>query len=107
MQNSTALPKIVRAHVFISGRVQGVGYRYATVDTASQLGLTGWVRNLPDSRVEAVFEGAREIVDEMVRWCHSGPPAAVVKEVAVKYEEPEGLRGFEVKRGVANGEMGR
>ncbi|MFN6517395.1 MAG: acylphosphatase [Nostoc sp. CreGUA01] len=99
MQNSTALPKIIRAHVFISGRVQGVGYRYATVDTATQLGLTGWVRNLPDNRVEAVFEGAREIVDEMVRWCHSGPPAAVVKEVAVEYEEPEGLRGFEVKRG--------
>ncbi|MDZ8110135.1 MAG: acylphosphatase [Nostoc sp. DedQUE12a] len=107
MQNSTALPKIIRAHVFISGRVQGVGYRYATVETASQLGLTGWVRNLPDSRVEAVFEGAREIVDEMVRWCHSGPPAAVVKEVKVEYEEPEGLRGFEVKRGVGNGEMGR
>ncbi len=83
MQNSTALPKIIRAHVFISGRVQGVGYRYSTVDTASQLGLTGWVRNLPDNRVEAVFEGAREVVEDMVRWCHSGP---------------EGLRGFEVKR---------
>jgi len=98
MQNSTPLPKLIRAHVFISGRVQGVGYRYATVDTASQLGLTGWVQNLPDDRVEAVFEGTREVVEEMVRWCHSGPPAAVVKEVVVKYEEPEGLRGFEVGR---------
>ncbi|MBD6618482.1 acylphosphatase [Komarekiella sp. 'clone 1'] len=98
MQNSTPLPKLIRAHVFISGRVQGVGYRYATVDTASQLGLTGWVRNLPDDRVEAVFEGTREVVEEMVRWCHSGPPAAVVKEVVVEYEEPEGLRGFEVGR---------
>ncbi|WP_392534121.1 acylphosphatase [Nostoc sp. C117] len=98
MQNYTSLPKIVRAHVFISGRVQGVGYRYSTVDTASQLGLTGWVRNLPDSRVEAVFEGAREVVDEMVRWCHSGPPAAVVQEVLVQYEEPEGLQRFQVKR---------
>lgn len=97
MQNSTPLPKLIRAHVLISGRVQGVGYRYATVDTASQLGLTGWVRNLPDSRVEAVFEGAREIVEEMVRWCHSGPPAAVVKSVVVEYEPPEGLRGFEVR----------
>lgn len=98
MQNSTALPNIIRAHVFISGRVQGVGYRYATVDTARQLGLTGWVRNLADSRVEAVFEGAREVVNEMVRWCHSGLPAAVVKDVVVEYEVPEELRGFEVKR---------
>ena len=98
MQNSTSLSKIIRAHVLISGRVQGVGYRYATVDTARQLGLTGWVRNLPESRVEAVFEGTREVVDDMVRWCHSGPPDAVVKDVVVEYEVPEGLRGFEVKR---------
>ena len=98
MQNPTSLHKIVRAHVFISGRVQGVGYRYATVDTASQLGLTGWVRNLPDDRVEAVFEGSRMVVEDMVRWCHTGPPAAVVKDVVVEYEKPEGLRGFEVRR---------
>ncbi len=88
----------VRAHVFVTGRVQGVGYRYATVDTASQLGLSGWVRNLPDSRVEAVFEGDLEVVEEMIRWCHSGPPAAMVQEVVVEYEEPEGLQGFEVRR---------
>jgi acylphosphatase len=88
----------IRAHVFISGRVQGVGYRFATVDTATQLGLNGWVRNLPDGRVEAVFEGAREVVEEMVRWCYQGPPAAVVKDVVVNYEEPEGLRRFEVRR---------
>jgi acylphosphatase len=98
MENSTSQPKIVRAHVLISGQVQGVGYRYATVDTASQLGLTGWVRNLPDKRVEAVFEGAQVVVEEMLRWCHSGPPAAVVKDVVVEYEKPEGLRGFEVRR---------
>ncbi|BDI14588.1 acylphosphatase [Nostoc cf. commune SO-36] len=98
MQNSTPLSNIIRARVLISGRVQGVGYRYATVDTARQLGLTGWVRNLPESRVEAVFEGAREVVDDMVRWCYSGPPDAVVKDVVVEYEVPEGLRGFEVKR---------
>lgn len=98
MPNPTPPPKLIRAHVFISGRVQGVGYRYATVDTASQLGLTGWVRNLPDHRVEAVFEGAKVVVEEMIRWCHTGPPAAVVKNVVVEYEEPEGLRRFEVKR---------
>jgi acylphosphatase len=98
MPNPTPIPKLIRAHVLISGRVQGVGYRYATVDTASQLGLTGWVGNLPDSRVEAVFEGAREVVEEMVRWCRIGPPAAVVQNVVVEYDEPEGLRGFEVRR---------
>jgi acylphosphatase len=98
MHNPKAIPKLVRAHVFIAGRVQGVGYRYATVDTASQLGLTGWVRNLPDQRVEAVFEGVQEVVEQMVRWCHSGPPAAMVKEVIVEYEQPEGLGRFEVRR---------
>ncbi|MDJ0616709.1 MAG: acylphosphatase [Calothrix sp. MO_192.B10] len=89
---------IIRAHVFISGRVQGVGYRYATVDTASKLGLSGWVRNLPDYRVEAVFEGWHDTVEEMIRWCHQGPPAAVVEDVVVEYEQPEGLGGFEVRR---------
>ncbi|MBW4633343.1 MAG: acylphosphatase [Iphinoe sp. HA4291-MV1] len=98
MQNTTPHSKQVRAHVFISGRVQGVGYRYSTVDTATQLRLTGWVRNLPDGRVEAVFEGSQEVVEDMIRWCYQGPPAAMVKEVLVEYEEPEGLRGFEVRR---------
>lgn len=98
MFDSAPQAKLIRAHTWISGRVQGVGYRYATVETASQLGLTGWVRNLPDGRVEAVFEGARDIVEEMIRWCHAGPPAAVVQEVMIEYESPEGLRGFEVKR---------
>jgi acylphosphatase len=98
MPNPTPQSKLIHAHVWISGRVQGVGYRYATVETASQLGLTGWVRNLPDGRVEAVFEGAREVVEDMLRWCHAGPPAAVVQDVKVEYEHPEGLRGFEVRR---------
>ncbi|MCX7592328.1 MAG: acylphosphatase [Fischerella sp.] len=98
MQSLTQMSQSIRAHVFISGRVQGVGYRFATVDTASQLGLSGWVRNLPDGRVEAVFEGVREVVEEMIRWCHQGPPAAMVKEVVVEFEEPEGLRRFEVRR---------
>ena len=96
MNNPTPQLNQIRAHVIVSGKVQGVGYRYATVDTASQLGLSGWVRNLPDSRVEAVFEGSREVVEEMIRWCYQGPPAAMVKDVVVKYEQLEGLRGFEV-----------
>jgi acylphosphatase len=97
MQNSTRQSQI-QAHVFISGRVQGVGFRYSTVETAKELGLSGWVRNLPDNRVEAVFEGSNEVVEEMVRWCHQGPPAAMVKDVVVEYSQPEGLQGFEVHR---------
>jgi acylphosphatase len=97
MTNSTPLPKLIRAHVLISGRVQGVGYRYATVNIANRLGLTGWVRNLPDDRVEAVFEGSKEVVDEMVGWCHVGPSAAMVTNVVVEYEAPEELRGFQFR----------
>jgi acylphosphatase len=98
MPNPSAPQEQIRAHVFISGRVQGVGYRYSTMDEADRLGVHGWVRNLPDGRVEAVFEGSKTVVEEMIRWCHKGPSAAVVKDVAVEYEEPEGLRGFETRR---------
>jgi acylphosphatase len=98
MQNPSAPQEQIRVHVFVSGRVQGVGYRYSTMDEAQRLGVNGWVRNLPDGRVEAVFEGSRTVVEEIIRWCHKGPSAAVVKEVAVEYEELEGLRGFETRR---------
>lgn len=87
-----------RAHVFVSGVVQGVGYRFSTVEQAMQLGVTGWVRNLPDDRVEGVFEGTRAAVEEMIRWCYKGPRGAVVKDVIVEYEEPEGIREFEITR---------
>ncbi|MFQ3616613.1 MAG: acylphosphatase [Cyanobacteriota bacterium] len=88
----------VRAHVWISGKVQGVGYRFSTCDTATLLKVHGWVRNLQDGRVEAVFEGPGDRVQEMIRWCHQGPPTAIVKDVSVQYESPEYLRSFEVKR---------
>ncbi|NOZ59153.1 MAG: acylphosphatase, partial [Euryarchaeota archaeon] len=65
-------------HVFISGRVQGVFYREYTRRKAQELGVKGWVRNLPDGRVEAVFEGEDRAVDEMVRWCWEGSPYASV-----------------------------
>lgn len=87
-----------RAHVFVSGIVQGVGYRFTTVEQAKQLGVTGWVRNLPDDRVEGVFEGTKAAVEEMIRWCYKGPRGAVVKDVIVEYEEPEGIREFEITR---------
>ncbi len=72
---------MVRVHLFISGLVQGVGYRAAAMQTARRLGLSGWVRNLPDGRVEAVAEGEREAVDAFVAWCRHGPPAARVEAV--------------------------
>ena len=98
MQNSSPPQKPVRVHAFIAGKVQGVGYRYSTMNKASQLNMSGWVRNLPDGRVEAVFEGDRTVVEKMVNWCHEGPPAAVVRNVSVEYSKPEGLQGFEVRR---------
>lgn len=98
MPSSSLSHDQIRAHVVISGRVQGVGYRFSTEDQANDLGINGWVRNLPDGRVEAVFEGTRATVEEMIQWCHQGPRGAVVKDVAIEYEAPEGLEGFEIKR---------
>jgi acylphosphatase len=90
--------KIVRAHVLVSGVVQGVGYRYSTVEQAQKYGLDGWVRNLPDGRVEAVFEGAQTTVEAMIRWCWKGPATAKVKDIAVEISQPQGLRGFNAAR---------
>jgi len=86
-----------RAHVYVSGRVQGVYYRATTRDTAQETGVCGWVRNLDDGRVEAVFEGPESAVEEMVAWCETGSRAASVDAVDATYEEPEGLDGFEVR----------
>lgn len=76
-----------RVRVLISGRVQGVFFRAYTKEEAQRLGLKGWVRNLPDGRVEALFEGESRAVDEMIKWCHRGSPASVVTKVEV-LEEP-------------------
>lgn len=84
--------------MFVSGTVQGVYYRATTRDTARERGVDGWVRNLEDGRVEAVFEGDPDDVEGMVEWCHTGSPAADVEDVEVEYEDPEGLTGFEVRR---------
>ncbi len=73
------------ARVLISGRVQGVAFRANTQRMARQLGLSGWVRNLPDGQVEALFEGDEEAVERAVDWCRVGPPAAHVTQVKVEY----------------------
>ncbi|WP_410764781.1 acylphosphatase [Haloferax sp. DFSO60] len=87
----------IRAHVYVSGRVQGVYYRATTRDTAREHGVDGWVKNLEDGRVEAVFEGPRESVESVVEWCYDGSPMARVEGVDVDYTDPEGARGFEIR----------
>jgi len=73
--------KKIRVHVYISGRVQGVGYRYSTINQATRLGITGWVRNTHDSKVEAVFEGDESAVEEMLKWCQRGPSMAHITDI--------------------------
>ena len=87
----------VRAHVWIAGRVQGVAFRAYAVDEAAARGVTGWVRNSPDGRVEAVCEGERTAVEAMITWCRKGPPAARVSSVEVTWEEPTGEVGFGIR----------
>jgi acylphosphatase len=87
-----------RTRVLVSGDVQGVFFRYETRERARARGLGGWVRNLPDGRVEAVFEGPEDTVGAMVDWCREGPRGARVTDVETLSEEPEGLDAFEVRR---------
>lgn len=75
-----------RVHVMITGRVQGVGFRYATAREAERLGLHGWVRNCPNGRVEAEFEGDRAMLEAMVSWCGHGPTFALVDSVDTTWE---------------------
>jgi len=82
--------KKVRAHVLIEGRVQGVFFRAETRSQAYSLGITGWVRNRWGGGVEAVFEGEDQKVQKMIAWCYKGPPAAVIEDVEVKWEEYKG-----------------
>lgn len=87
-----------RAHVYVSGRVQGVGFRASTRREAARVGVDGWVKNLADGRVEAVFEGDDERVEAMVEFCETGPETARVDHLEVSYGEPEGVDGFEIRR---------
>ncbi len=79
-----------RARVIVEGRVQGVFFRAHTQEMAYLLNLKGWVKNRKDGRVEALFEGDRTKVDEMIQWCHRGPPDARVTSVLVTWEEFKG-----------------
>ena len=86
-----------RARVVVRGSVQGVFFRTETRDRARSLGVAGWVRNVPDGTVEAVFEGNDEKVDSMVEWCRRGPSGAGVDDVEVKWVEPEGEACFSIR----------
>ncbi|MEM3401792.1 MAG: acylphosphatase [Candidatus Hadarchaeales archaeon] len=89
-----------RAHVYVSGEVTGVFFRAHVKELAERLGVSGWVRNTPDGRVEAVFEGEKEKVEEMIKFCRRGPPAAVVSNVEVKMEKYTGeFSGFKIRYG--------
>jgi acylphosphatase len=88
---------VVRYRVLVSGRVQGVYFRDTCRRVAQQHGVTGWVRNLPDGRVEAVFEGPADGVRFLVDWARHGPRLAVVDDVAVAAEQPEGLGSFVIR----------
>ena len=85
-----------RVHVFVAGRVQGVFFRASCAQEARALGVTGWVRNASDGRVEAVFEGPDTAVEAMVDWCRKGPGYARVDAVEVEREAPAGDAGFHV-----------
>ena len=90
----------VRAHVFISGRVQGVFFRSEMKHEAKKQGITGWVRNLPDGRVEAVLEGEEPSVKELVEFCRKGPSGARVANLNVQWEAYTGEYGdFEIRSG--------
>lgn len=87
-----------RVHIWVNGRVQGVYFRFATQGEALKHDVTGWVRNTPDGRVEAVFEGDEAAVHQMIAFCHKGPPYARVHRVDVIPETYQGeFKRFEVR----------
>jgi acylphosphatase len=89
----------VGAHVFVSGRVQGVFFRVETKNEATKNNVTGWVRNTSDGRVEAFFEGEKRAVEKLVDFCRRGPQAANVSKIDVDWKDYSGLfGGFEIRR---------
>ena len=94
----TAVEK-TRVRLKIAGRVQGVYFRASAVQQAQSLRLTGWVMNCPDGSVEAVAEGAKQKLEELIAWCHQGPDGARVTQVDVHWETPENkFYGFNIRR---------
>lgn len=87
----------IRAHAIISGRVQGVFFRMETKRAADRFGVSGWVQNLRDGTVEAVFEGDRNQIDDILAWCKEGPLRAKVTDVNISWEDYSGeFRKFDI-----------
>ena len=102
MSSQTQL-EIIARHLLISGRVQGVSYRYYMVQAARELSLVGWCRNLPDGRVEAFVQGPRLKVEELLDWAHKGSPEALVEDIQVQDQAvldmlSESVEMFEVRK---------
>jgi acylphosphatase len=96
MTNSTATSRV---HLRVTGRVQGVYYRASMLQQAQRLGLTGWVMNCPDWSVEAVAEGSKAKLEELIAWCHQGPEGARVSAVEANWQKPENnFIGFAIRR---------
>lgn len=92
------MPEFLRAHVIISGRVQGVFFRMETMEEANRSGVSGWVKNRHDGTVEAVFEGDKNSVESMLQWCKKGPPASKVDNVQLTWEPYAGeFKKFEIR----------
>ena len=90
--------ELTRKHVFVTGKVQGVGFRWSALSRASELGLTGWVRNLSDRSVELCFQGEQGAVNDMEDWCRAGPLRSRVTGISVSEGVPvEGETGFEIR----------
>lgn len=88
----------MKKHIFISGRVQGVGFRHFTKTNARSLRVKGWVRNLSDGRVEALFQGDEQLVDQLIEKCKKGPRSAYVRSIEVEEEHgDESYTSFDVK----------
>ena len=88
----------VRTHIIVEGLVQGVFFRASARSVAMKCGVKGWVKNRPDGRVEAVFEGKRRDVEDMVEWCRNGPPGARVERIDIEWEEYKGdFNDFNIK----------
>lgn len=89
--------KTTRAHVIISGKVQGVFFRAETRRAALAKGVNGWVKNQPDGTVEAVFEGPEEAVVSMLEWCKKGSPGSRVKDIDVSWDaDQKAFSGFDI-----------
>ena len=90
--------KMARAHLFISGRVQGVAFRYYTRDIAQSLDISGWIKNCWNGKVEIVMEGEEKRLKELIDWCYRGPRRAIVEKIDIVWEEYRGEFGaFNIK----------